>query len=144
MSAEHKTLIHNFVEEVWNKGNFDAVGQYFAADFVDHNQAMPQQPPGAAGARQVFAAFKAAFPDLHFTIEDILTEGDKVVWRWSSQGTNQGSLMGMPPTGKQATVTGIEIYRLADGKVAERWGNFDQLGMLQQLGVVPAPGQAEG
>jgi predicted ester cyclase len=86
-------------------------------------------------------AFKSAFPDLHFTIEDTLVEGDKIVWRWSSTGTNTGSMMGMPSTNKKATITGIEIYRIANGKIAERWGNFDQLGMLQQLGVVPMPGQ---
>lgn len=141
MSEQNKTQVRNFVEEVWNKGNFEAVDKYFAADFTDYNPAIPNQPQGAAGARQVFMAFKSAFPDLHFTIEDILVEGDKVVWRWSSTGTNTGSLMGMPPTHKKATIGGIEIYRIAGGKMAERWGNFDQLGLLQQLGVIPAPGQ---
>ncbi|MCK6629821.1 MAG: ester cyclase [Anaerolineae bacterium] len=139
--SDHKTLVQNFAEEIWNKGNFEATTTYVATDFVDHNPAIPNQPPGAEGARQVFATYKAAFPDQHFTIEDILVEADKVVWRWSSTGTNTGSLMGMPPTHKKATISGIEIYRIAGGKIAERWGNFDQLGLLQQLGVVPAPGQ---
>ena len=141
MSEQNKTIVRNFVEEVWNKSNLDAVETYFAADFVDHNPARPGSPSGAEGAKQVFKMFKAAFPDLHFTIEDIMAEGDKVVWRWSSVGTNTGSLMGMPATNKQAKVTGIEIYRVVTGKIAERWGNFDQLGMLQQLGVIPTPGQ---
>lgn len=139
--SNYQTLIQNFVKEVWNKGNFDATETYWAADYVDHNLAVPNQAAGAAGARQVFTAFKFAFPDLHFTIEDILAEGDKVVWRWTSTGTNTGSMMGMPPTGKKATITGIEIYRMAGGKIAERWGNFDQLGLLQQLGVIPTPEQ---
>jgi len=139
--SDHKTLVQNFVEEVWNKGNFEATETYWAADYIEHNLALPNQAAGAAGARQVFMAFKSAFPDLHFNIEDILVEGDKVVWRWNSTGTNTGSLMGMPPTHKKATISGIEIYRIAGGKIAERWGNFDQLGLLQQLGVVPAPGQ---
>ncbi len=144
MSEQNKTIVRNFAEEIWNKGNFEATTTYVAADFVDHNPAIPNQPPGAEGARQVFAAYKAAFPDLHFTIEDIMTEGDKVVWRWTSTGTNTGSMMGMPPTGKQVTVTGIEIYRTIGGKIAERWGNFDQLGLLQQLGVIPTPRQGAG
>jgi steroid delta-isomerase-like uncharacterized protein len=138
MSAEqNKTLIHNFVEEVWNKGNFDATETFWAVDLIDHSPAIPNQPAGVAGARQVFVSFKTAFPDLQFTIEDIVIEGDKVAWRWTSTGTNIGSMMGLPPTGKKATITGIEIYRIADGKIVERWGNFDQLGMLQQLGVIP-------
>jgi steroid delta-isomerase-like uncharacterized protein len=141
VSEQNKTIVRNFAEEIWNKGNFEATTTYIAADFVDHNPAIPNQLPGAEGARQVFAAYKAAFPDLHFTIEDMMIEGDKVVWRWTSTGTNTGSMMGMPPTGKQVTVSGIEIYRLAGDKIAERWGNFDQLGLLQQLGVIPAPGQ---
>jgi steroid delta-isomerase-like uncharacterized protein len=139
--SDYQTLIQNFVKEIWNKGNFDTTETYWAADYADHNPAVPNQAAGAAGARQVFMAFKSAFPDLHFTIEDILVEGDKVVWRWTSTGTNTGSMMGMPPTGKKATITGIEIYRMAGGKIAERWGNFDQLGLLQQLGVIPMPQQ---
>ena len=139
--SDHRTLVQNFVEEVWNKGDFNATETYWAADYIDHNLAVPNQAAGGAGARQVFMAFKSAFPDLHFTIEDTLVEGDKIVWRWSSTGTNTGSMMGMPSTNKKATITGIEIYRIANGKIAERWGNFDQLGMLQQLGVVPMPGQ---
>jgi steroid delta-isomerase-like uncharacterized protein len=141
MSEQYKTLIRNFVEEVWNKGHFDAIETYWAADYVDHNPAVPNQAAGAAGAKQVFMAFKSAFPDLHFTIEDIMVEGDKIVWRWTSTGTNTGSMLGMPPTGKQATISGIEIYRIASGKIGERWGNFDQLGLMQQLGVIPAPGR---
>jgi steroid delta-isomerase-like uncharacterized protein len=141
MSEQNKTLMRNFVEEVWNKGNFEATVTFFAADFVDHNPAIPNQGPGAEGAKQVFMGYKAAFPDLHFVIQDMMIEGDKVVWRWISTGTNTGSMMGMPPTDKKATITGIEIYRMAGGKIAERWGNFDQLGLLQQLGVIPAPEQ---
>ena len=139
--SEHKTLVQNFVKEVWNKGNFDAVETYWATDYVDHNLAVPNQAAGVAGARQVFMVFKSAFPDLRFTIEDTLVEEDKVVWRWTATGTNTGSMMGMPPMGKKVTITGTEIYRIAGGKIAERWGNFDQLGLLQQLGVIPAPGQ---
>jgi steroid delta-isomerase-like uncharacterized protein len=140
--SDHRTLVQNFVKEVWNKGNFDATETYWAANYIDHNPAVPNQAAGAVGARQVFMAFKSAFPDLNFTIEEMLVEGDKIVWRWTATGTNTGSMMGMPPTGKKATITGAEIYRIAGGKILERWGNFDQLGLMQQLGVIPAPGEA--
>ena len=144
MSAtQNKTLVRNFVEEVWNKGNVSAAGEFFANDFVDHNPVAPNQPAGLEGAIQVFSLYRNAFPDLHFTVEDMVTDGDKVAWRWNSTGTHKGPLMRMPATGKQAAVTGIEIYRIANGKIIERWGNIDQLGMLQQLGVIPAPGQAQ-
>jgi steroid delta-isomerase-like uncharacterized protein len=144
MSVEqNKTLVRNFVEEVWNRGNVPAAGEFFANDFVDHNPVAPNQPAGLAGAIQVFSLYRSAFPDLHFMVEDMVTDGDKVAWRWRSSGTHQGPLMHLPATGKHAVVTGIEIYRIADGKITERWGNMDQLGMLQQLGAIPAPGQAQ-
>jgi len=76
------------------------------------------------------------------TVEDVIAEEDRVVVRWTAQGTQQGELLGVPPTGKQVTVTGIDVYRIENGRTAEHWGNFDQLGMLQQLGVIPVPGAA--
>jgi predicted ester cyclase len=85
--------------------------------------------------------YLTAFPDLHFTVEDIIAEGDKVVTRLTCRGTQQGAFMGIPPTGKQATVTAIDINRFAGGKSVEHWLNMDTLGLLQQLGVIPAPGQ---
>ena len=86
--------------------------------------------------------YLTAFPDLHFTVEDLIAEGDKVVARLTVRGTQQGAFMGIPPTGKHVTVTGIDINRLAGGKSVEHWLNMDTLGLLQQLGVIPAPGQA--
>ncbi len=97
-------------------------------------------PRGPEGAKAVVATYRGAFPDVHFTIEDQIVEGDKVVTRWTGQGTNTGSLFGMPPTGKPATVTGIQIDRIAGDKIAKTWVNFDALGMMQQLGVIPSMG----
>jgi predicted ester cyclase len=85
--------------------------------------------------------FRTAFPDLHGTIEDQIAEGDKVVMRMTYRGTHQGELMGIPATGKPVTMTFISINRIAEGKIAEGWVNFDALGMMQQLGVIPVPGQ---
>ncbi len=137
---QNKDLVRRFVEEIFNKSNLAALDQFVTADIADHKPPFPGLPPGIEGARQVFAAFHAAFPDARVTIEDMVAEGDRVVWRWTFSGTNQGSLMGMPPTGKPVTFTGIDIFRMADGKIAERWANEDDLGMMQQLGIVPAPG----
>jgi steroid delta-isomerase-like uncharacterized protein len=92
--------------------------------------------------KQLVTMYLAAFPDLHLTIEDQIAEGDKVVIRWTAHGTHKGNFMGIPPTGKEAVVTGITIDRFANGKTVEAWNNSDDLGLLQQLGVVPAPGQA--
>ena len=86
--------------------------------------------------------YRSAFPDAHFTIEDQIVEGDKVVTRYTATGTQKGELMGIPPTERRVTVTGINITRLDGGKIVEGWTNFDALGMLQQLDVIRAPGQA--
>ena len=91
--------------------------------------------------KQLVTMYFSAFPDLHLTIEDQIAEGDKVVTRWTARGTHQGPFMGIPPTGKRAVVTGIAIDRFANGKFVENWNNGDDLGLLQQLGVVPVPGQ---
>lgn len=99
-------------------------------------------PAGREGFKQFVLMYRSAFPDMHITIEDQIAEGDKVVSRWTARGTHQGELMGIPPTGKQATVTGINIERFANGKFVEEWSNFDALGLLQQLGVVTTLGQA--
>ncbi len=88
------------------------------------------------------ASYRTAFPGNQLTVEDYLAEGDTVVSRWTGRGTHKGDLMGIAPTGKQVTVTGISIQRIANGKIVEEWSNYDMLGMLQQLGVVPMPGQA--
>ncbi|MBI3761607.1 MAG: ester cyclase [Chloroflexi bacterium] len=138
--AQNKDLVRSFVEEIFNKSNLAVLDQFVTADIADHKPPFPGLPPGIEGSRQVFAAFHAAFPDARVTIEDMVAEGDRIVWRWTFSGTNQGSLMGMPPTGKPVTFTGIDIFRMADGKIVERWANEDDLGMMQQLGMAPPPG----
>ena len=138
-TEENKALDRRFAEEVWNRGNLAVVDELMSADFDGHD---PTMPAGREGFKQFVLMYRSAFPDIHITIEDQIAEGDKVVSRWTARGTHQGELMGIPPTGKQATVTGINIERFANGKFIEEWSNFDALGLLQQLGVVPIPGQA--
>ncbi len=140
---EHKMIVRRLFEEVWNEGRLDVLDKIAAADYINHPQAhQPNFGGGVEGEKQFISMYRSAFPDVQMTIEDMLAEGDKVVVRWTGRGTHNGELMGIPPTGKQATVTGIAILRITDGKLAEGWGEFDALGMMQQLGVIPAPEQA--
>ncbi len=140
-TEENKAMVRRAVEEVFNKGNFAILDELFASDYVDH-VAGAQEVRGPEGMKQFATTYRTAFPDLDITIEDQIAEGDKVVTRWTGRGTHQGELEGIPPTGKQATVTGIAIDRIVNGKVVETWDQFDTLGMMQQLGVVPAPERA--
>lgn len=98
---------------------------------------------GPESARQLAAAFRSAFPDLHTTFDDAVAEGDKVAYRWTASGTHEGELMGIPPTGNRMTITGTAIARISGGKIEEGWQNFDALGRMQQLGVIPSPEQSE-
>lgn len=138
MSAENKALARRLVEEAYNGGRLDVTDELVAGDFVGHDPSLPEEVRGPAGVKELIAGYRAAFPDIHVTIEDQIADGDRVVTRWSVKGTHQGELMGMPATGKQATVTGITIDRIADGRIAESWDNWDTLGLMQQLGAVPA------
>jgi steroid delta-isomerase-like uncharacterized protein len=137
MSEQDKAITLRVFEEVWNQGNVDAIDELLSPDFVNHG-GPPEIPSNREGFKQLVAMYTSAFPDVHFHIEDQIAEGDLVATRWSGHGTHQGELMGIPPTNKQVTVTGIVVDRIAGGAVAESWGEFDQMGMMQQLGVVPS------
>lgn len=132
---ENQLIVRRLVDEVLNKGNLDAADACMAENFVEHDP-RPGQGPGLAGFKQRIKALRTAFPDLHYTIEDEFEAADKVVVRVRARGTHRRGLAGIPPTGKRFTMTGIFIVRIADGKIVERWANYDNLAMLQQLGVV--------
>jgi steroid delta-isomerase-like uncharacterized protein len=139
MSAEsNKALARRLLDEAFNAGNIGVVDELVTADFVNHDSAAPEPTVGPDAAKASIKGYRAAFPDLRIAIEDQIADDDRVVTRWSAKGTHEGELMGMPATGKQATVIGITIDRIVDGRIAETWTNWDTLGMLQQLGVVPA------
>jgi steroid delta-isomerase-like uncharacterized protein len=131
---ENKSLIYHYLEEVFNKGNLDAVDDFFAVDGIDHN-APPGSPHGFEFMKQFHNMTHAAFSDLRVNVEDFIAEGDKVVCRFMASGTHRGEFMGFPPTGKQFKIMEIRIYRIADGKIVECWGIFDQMGMMRQLGI---------
>ena len=138
MSAETKAVARRLLEEVFNAGNLDLVDELVAPEFVNHDAALPEPIVGIEGTKASISGYREAFPDLHIKIEEQIAEGEYVSTRWSARGTHEGDLIGIAPTGKQATVTGITIDRVADGRLVESWTNWDTLGMLQQLGVVPA------
>ena len=139
MSTEdNKALVRRFYEEVFNQRNLALVDQLFSTNHVFHNP--PTTLHGREEFKQLLSLYITAFPDARFTVEDEIAEGDRVASRYTFRGTHQGELMGIAPTGKQVTVTGMIINRIVNGTSEEGWLNFDALGMLQQLGVVPSMG----
>jgi predicted ester cyclase len=140
MTTDIKRMIDRIPLEVLNNSNFGLIDEIVATDFVEHDP-QPGVPPTREGLKQTVQALKTAFPDLHYTIEDSLESGDKIVHRLTGTGTMKADYMGMPATGKRATWTEIHIGRVANGRLAEHWGLVDQLSLLVQLGIVPAPGR---
>jgi steroid delta-isomerase-like uncharacterized protein len=138
MSTEqNKSLARYVYEEIFNTGNFEALAEVSAPDFVDHSPS-PGQAPGVEGVIQSLTGLREAFPDMTFTVEDMIAEGDKVVSRLTMRGTHNGEFMGVPATGRPVAQTGIDIVRIVDGIAVERWGEFDNLGLMQQLGLIPS------
>ncbi len=143
MSAEeNKALVRRFVDEVQSRGNIDAIDELCSPEFVNHS-APPGVPSNCEGVKHLTAMFRQAFPDSYFTVEDMIAEGDKVATRKTFHGTHQGEFMGIPPTGQQVSIGLIDIVRVADGKVVEHWSMGDNLGLMQQLGIIPQSGDTE-
>jgi len=140
---KNKAIVRQFWQEGWKQGNQVVFDEICAADLVNHDPSLPEVVDLEAYKQHV-ALHAAAFPaDDGVEIEDVIAEGDKVTVRWTWRVAHQGEYMGIPPTGNQVTMTGITIHRLADGKVAENWHNYDALGFMQQLGVIPPLGESE-
>ena len=134
-TEENKAIVRRYIDVV-NKKNLAAMDEIFDANYVGHVAGF-EDVKGPEGQKQVLAAVLTALPDLHDTIEDMVTEGDKVVTRLTFTGTHKGELMGIAATGKQVTVGEIAIFRIVGGKIVEGWQEVDMLGMMQQLGVIP-------
>jgi steroid delta-isomerase-like uncharacterized protein len=141
MSLEdNKAIIRGYVEAVWNQQQVDRADEFMAPDFLDH-ASLPGQAPGLEGWKRKWAMYLAGIPDLRVTIEELVAEGDKVGVRRTYEGTHQGELLGVPPTGNHVQIGGISIFRLAGGKIAESWEQVDLLALMRQLGALPTPGQ---
>jgi steroid delta-isomerase-like uncharacterized protein len=139
--ADAKEIVRQLFEEPW-KGNLDVIDEYVAPGNNGHDPAEPELIRGPDGFRAFIQKYLAGFPDARITVEDQIAEGDKIATRWTGRGTNTGEIAGIPATGKEATVTGLTISRIEGGQVIEDWTTWDTLGMLVQLGVVPAPARA--
>jgi len=141
MSVEaNKAIARRYFEELLNKGTLAVADEILATNIIVHSS-FQTMIHGVENAKQSMGGFRAAFPDQHFTIEDAIGEGYKVVVRYVYRGTHQGEFQGIAPTGKQVAVAGIAIYQITGGRIEEVWVASDSLGLMQQLGAVPAPGQ---
>ena len=140
MSEENKAIVRRYLEEAFNDRNTDVIDELVSEDHVDHH-IPPELPRGPEGIKLWFNGAFSAFPDSRITAKDVIAEGDKVTIRFEFTGTHQGEFMGIPATGKQFSITGIAIARIADGKLVEWWENADVMGLMQQLGVIPSPGE---
>jgi steroid delta-isomerase-like uncharacterized protein len=138
-TEENKALVRRFEAAVWNERDPARVDEFFAAGHVFRAAGSP--PLDREGHRQMIAHFQEAFPDGRNASEELLADGDKVVQRWTYRGTHRGAFQGIPPTGRQVTLTGISIWRVEGIQIVESWHELDTLGLLQQLGALPAPGQ---
>lgn len=146
MSEENKALVKDFFEQVWNNKNLDLLDEVYSPDFVLHalwqntSAGGPIEAHGIEPAKKVIGGWLAGFPDMTVTVDDQVAEGDRVGSRHTSTGTHTETFMGMQPTGKQATITGMTITRIENGKMVEAWTAWDALGMFEQLGLAPGGG----
>jgi steroid delta-isomerase-like uncharacterized protein len=137
VQTAEKTVASRLVDDIFNAGNMQAFDELFADNYVNHNMPMPGIPGTKEGFRQVVLGTRQAFPDVHVEIEDMVAENDLVVFHDHVAATNKGEFNGIPATGKRIEWTEIHFLRVRSGQIVEHWANFDQLGMLRQLGVIP-------
>jgi steroid delta-isomerase-like uncharacterized protein len=146
-AEENKAIARRFVEvlqEFFRTGEADLMDSVLADNVVQYILGLPPEAESLEGFKQLLPALPQAFPDVLFEVEDLVAEGDKVAFRLIWTATHQGEFFGIPPTGTRARVTEMHIFRIADGKIVERWGEWDALGLMQQLGAAPSPRQGPG
>jgi len=134
MSQHNKEMVRNTLQKIWNRGDFSAIENRFSSDYVGHSITPVRGPEGA---RQFAAVVRGAFSGYRYTVEDEIGEGDRVVHRWTATGIHEDEFQGIPATGKEVKISGMSIYRVADGKFIEGWTTVDMLGVMRQLGAVP-------
>jgi len=137
-TEENKAIVRQFFEEGPSKGNLSAADELLSPDFIIYGP-LPASP-GVEGINEIITTCRAAFEHLNVTIEDMIAENDKVVARFTARGIHKGNFMDLPATGKSIIMTGIEIFRIKDGKITEIWAEANLLGLMQQLGIFPSPG----
>jgi steroid delta-isomerase-like uncharacterized protein len=134
-AAANKALIARFYEEAWDAGQLDVIDEVFGNDYVRHDLRPTEAAPGAEGQKRITADFRVAFPDLRFEVEIMIAEDEFVAARWTARGTHTGRWGAVEPTGRRASLSGVNIFRFENGRVAEIWNHRDDLGLLEQLGV---------
>jgi steroid delta-isomerase-like uncharacterized protein len=139
----NKNAARRVFEDVFNEGRFEAADELVHSDALGHDPAQPAPTRGPEGVKESVRGYREAFPDIHISIDEQVAEGDLVATRWTGRGTHRGELFGIPPTGKETTVSGITIDRFKDGKIAESHTNWDTLGLLQQIGAIPTMASTE-
>ena len=143
-SAAKNTALARRWAEICNQANLDLADEIYAPDCVLYDPTMPEDMRGGEGAREFYSMYRSAFPDADITIEDQLAERDMVATRWTARGTQQGELLGVPPSGNRVEIAGMTISRAEGAKVVEEWNNYDALGLMQQIGAIPEPGEQAG
>ena len=143
MSAEaNRQLFQRYFDDCANGGNLDLADEIFAPDYLHHDPANPDPRPvvGPQGVKEHLTSLMGAFPDLKFEVDSTIADDDQIIVRWTARGTNTGDYFGMPATGKPIEITGMNTWRTRGGQAIEGWVNRDDIGLLQQLGVIPSPG----
>jgi steroid delta-isomerase-like uncharacterized protein len=139
MTDQNKRIVRQVYEDVRSDGNLDLVDRIFSPDYVGHDPtAQPQEVHGPAGFKDQTAGYRRVFPDLRFSIHQLVAEGDDVVVRWTARGTHRGSMVGEVPTGEPVEVSGFGSWRIEEGRVAEHWGVLDLMRLLRGIGALPA------
>jgi len=138
-----RTLARRYFEEAWNQGKLEVLDELLSPDYVNHTPSIGNPPAGPDGLKPIVTAIRRAFPDLHFTIEDVIVAGDSLVIRTTMTGTHEGDLFGIPPTRRKVSVTQIQIERVRNGRIVEHWRVTDELELMRQLGVVPCTSDSQ-
>ena len=139
MSEQNKTVVRRLIDELWNKGNLQVADEIIAPTYQHHDPSSPDFGKGPESEKKRVNHYRTAFHDFRLNIEDLYAEGETVVARWSCRGVHNGDLNGIAPTNKQFAITGVTICRFDHGKIVEGFVNWDALGLMRQLGVVPEP-----
>ncbi|WP_306052487.1 ester cyclase [Natronococcus wangiae] len=137
MTTPINELVRRDPEEIWTDGSLETIDELFAESFVLHDPSSADEPRGRDDYREYVETYRAAFPDLEYTVETVIAEDDIAALRYTAHGTHEGELLGLEPTGERVSVSGMEMYRVEDGKIVEMWTSYDALGLFQELGVVP-------
>ena len=142
MSAEESKATMRRYLGVFEQGNIDLLDELLAPDYTNHSPATPDLPTGPEGVKAVVSMFRSGMPDLRVVVEDMIAEGDKVATRYTLEGTHEGELFGVPPTGRRLSIKSITVERVSDGRIRDHWRITDTLDMMQQLGAIPTPEHA--